>query len=174
MAVVAVLAVLLLAGCTAAPPTEVLSKDDPFKPYREIESPHHRVPVNPGSVLYRLVAQTDRATGTTAILVKVQHSYLGRHRNTYESARNARAEPLPFTVIARYGQCRVREDCPIDELYTVQVPEADLRAARDKGYAFKVFPRTGPEIVITVPPEMIASLTARLDAERKPAASQKS
>jgi hypothetical protein len=153
-------AAILLGACAPAPPTEVLSKNDPFKPYSEIESLHHRVPVDPGSLVFRLVAQTD---------VKVQHSYTGRHRNNYESARNAKAQALPFNVVARYGQCRVREDCPLDELYTVEIPEAELRGARTTGYPFKVFPRTGKEIVLTVPPEMIGSLLTQLDAAKAPA-----
>jgi hypothetical protein len=153
-------------ACAPAPPTEVLSKNDPFKPYSEIESLHHRVPVDPGWLVYRLVAQTDRGSGASTILVKVQHSYTSRHRNNYESARNAKAQALPFNVVARYGQCRLREDCPLDELYTVQIPEADLRAARTTGYPFKVFPRVGNEILITVPPEMIGSLFKQLDASR--------
>ena len=78
----AVCAVLLvLTGCTGRPANEVVAKDDPFRPFIELESGHQRTAVVPGQVIYRLIAQIDRQTAATTVLVKVQHSYLGKNRS---------------------------------------------------------------------------------------------
>jgi hypothetical protein len=163
----AILLVLCLGACVPTPPTTALTKDDPFRPYREIETGVFRYGNHPGVMAIKLVAQVDRKSGQTVTLLKVHHSYTGQHRHNYESARNAKAEPLKFTSVARYGNCQVRTNCPIDEMYMVDIPEADLKSAGPKGYPFKVFPRTGPDVVITVPPEMITSLFALLEADRR-------
>jgi hypothetical protein len=164
--VAVLLASLWLSACAASPPTTALTKDDPFRPYREIETDVFRTGTRPGTLAMKLVAQVDRKTAVTTTLLKVHHHYMGQHRNTYESARNAKAEPLKFISVARYGQCRTK-DCPIDEMYMVEIPEADLKSAVVSGYALKVFPRVGPDILITVPPEMIKSIMTLLDADRR-------
>jgi hypothetical protein len=156
-----------LGGCTGRAPETILASNDTFRPYRELESGVLRLSVTPGHMLIRLIAQIDRKTGTGTILVKVQHSYLGQHRNTYETARNAKAEPLKLTVVARYGNCHVRTDCPIDELYMIEIPEAELRAAGPLGYHYKVFPRVGRDILVAVPADMIKGLLTMLDADRR-------
>jgi hypothetical protein len=161
-----VLLCLGIGGCVPTPPTNAIAKDDPFRPYREVETEVFRYGAQPGVMALKLVAQIDRQTGTTVTLIKVHHAYQGKHRFNYESARNIRAEPLKFTSVARYGGCREKPSCPLDEMYTVEMPEADLRASAAKGYALKVFPRTGPDMIIMIPPEMIASLSALLDKER--------
>jgi hypothetical protein len=161
---------LLLAACSMKPPTEAAARDDQFRPYREVETAPFRFVVQPGNMTMRLVAQIDRQTGAVATLVKIHHTYIGQHRHSYETARNSRAEQLKFTVVARYGNCHVRTNCPLDELYIVDVPEADLRAAGKAGYLFKVFPRVGQDIIVTVPPEMITSLFALVDHDRSRAA----
>ncbi len=156
-----------IAACQTRPPDKVLAKDDSFRPYRELESGVLRLAVNPGQMQIRLIAQIDRKTGVSTTLVKVQHSYQGQHRSNYESARNANAEPLKFSVIARYGNCHVRKDCPMDELYSVELPEAELRQSGAQGYRFKVFPRVGHDILVSVPQDMIKSLLTLLDADRR-------
>jgi hypothetical protein len=153
-------------ACTPTPPTAALSRDDPFRPHREIETDVFRYPTNPGIIAMRLSAEIDRKSAQTTTLLKVHHSYTGRHRNNYESARNAKAELLKLTVVRRYGDCHAKPSCPIEEMYKVEIPEADLRAASATGYALKVFPHTGPDMLITIPREMIASLTALLDKDR--------
>lgn len=158
-----------LAACVASPPTTALTKDDPFRPYREIETEVFRTGTRPGTLAVKLVAQVDRKTAAATTLLKVHHHYSGVHRNNYESARNAKAEPLKFISVARYGQCRTKE-CPIDEMYMVEIPEADLKAAGSAGYTLKIFPRVGPDVLITVPPEMIKSILTLLDADRRTAA----
>jgi hypothetical protein len=156
-----------MAACQTRPPEDILAKDDSFRPYRELESGVLRIIVNPGHVLIRLIAQIDRKTGASITIAKVQHSYLGQHRSNYDTARNAKAEPLKFSVVARYGNCHVRKDCPLDELYIVEIPEAELRAAGAQGYPFKVFPRVGHDVLITVPQVMVKSLLTLLDADRR-------
>ncbi len=161
-----VVSAALLAACSMKPPTEAAARDDQFRPHREVETAPFRFPVQPGNMTMRLVAHIDRQTSAVTTLVKIHHNYLGQHRHNYETARNNRAEQLKLTVVARYGNCHVRTNCPLDELYIVDVPEHDLRAAAKSGYAFKVFPRVGQDIVVTVPPEMIASLSALVDQDR--------
>lgn len=156
-----------LGACAMTPPTDVGTRDDQFRPYREVETATYVVGVNPGSMQLRLAGQIDRQTSLVTTLVKVKHAYIGRHRNNYEIARNDRAEQLKLTVIARYGGCRNNDACPLDELYTVEVPEADLRAASRAGYRYKVFPRVGQDILVTVPPETIATFLALLDKEKR-------
>ncbi len=148
------------------PPTEALARDDPFKPYREVETSAYRFGITPGHMTLRLVAQIDRQTGAIAVLAKLHHHYLGQHRHNYESAHNNRAEALKLTVVARYGNCQTRTNCPLDELYTVALPETDLRAAHKSGYAFKVFPRVGTDVLVTVPIEMVTSLFVLVDQDR--------
>ncbi len=148
------------------PPTAAATRDDQFRPYREVETAAFRFPVQPGNITMRLVAQIDRASGAAAVLVKIHHHYLGQHRHTYETARNNRAEQLKLTVVARYGNCHVKTNCPLDELYIVEIAEADLRASHKTGYPFKVFPRVGTDILVLVPPEMIASLFGLVDLDR--------
>jgi hypothetical protein len=164
--VAVLLASFWLSACAATAPTTALTKDDPFRPYREIETDVFRIGTRPGTLAMKLVAQVDRKTAATTTLLKVHHHYMGQHRNTYESARNAKAEPLKFISVARYGQCRTK-DCPIDEMYMVEIPENDLKSAGTGGYALKVFPRVGPDVLITVPPEMIKSIMTLLEADRR-------
>jgi hypothetical protein len=161
-----VVATVGVAACTPAPPTAALTRDDPFRPHREIETDVFRYPTTPGTIAMRLSAEIDRKSGQTTTLLKVHHSYTGRHRNNYESARNAKAELLKLTVVRRYGDCHTKPSCPIEEMYKVEIPEAGLRAASATGYALKVFPHTGPDMLITIPREMIVSLTALLDKDR--------
>jgi hypothetical protein len=156
----------LMAACSMKPPTEAAVRDDQFRPYREVETAPFRFTVQPGNMTMRLVAQIDRQTGAVAALVKIHHNYLGQHRHNYETARNNRAEPLKLSVVARYGNCQVRTNCPLDELYSIEVGEGDLRAAGKAGFLFKVFPRVGQDILVTVPPEMIGSLFALVDQDR--------
>lgn len=156
-----------LAACTMAPPTDVGARDDQFRPYREVETAAYSPSIYPGAMQIRLAGHIDRQTSAVTTLVKVKHHYLGRHRHNYEIARNDRAEQLKFNVIARYGGCRNNDSCPLDELYSVELPEADLRAAGKKGYRYKVFPRVGPEILITLPPETIDAFLLLLDKEKR-------
>jgi hypothetical protein len=160
---------VLVSACAMQPPTNAVVRNDQFKPYREIETAPYRVGVQPGVITMRLGAQIDRQSGAVTTFVKIHHHYLGQHRHNYETARNSRAEALKLTVVARYGSCNVRTNCPLDELYGVEVPEADLRAARTTGYAFKVFPRVGPDVLVTVPAEMLTSMLGLLDTDRAPA-----
>ena len=157
---------LALAACAVTPPTEVGARDDPFRPYREVVTAAYAPSVFPGHMQIRLAGHIDRQTGAITTLFKVKHNYLGKHRHNYEIARNERAQDLKLTVIARYGGCRNNDNCPLDELYTIEVPEADLRTAGKKGYRYKVFPRVGPEILITLPPETIDAFLALLDKEK--------
>jgi hypothetical protein len=161
------LSLILLGGCGGRAAEDMQATDDPFRPYKEIEGGVHRFAVKPGQMAIRLVAQIDRKTGATKTLFKVHHHYVGQHRFNFESARNIRAELLTFSVVARYGNCSVRKDCPLDELYTVEVPEADLRQTGASGYPFKVFPRVGGDVLVLVPTEVIKNMLALLDLDRR-------
>ena len=156
-----------LSACAIGPPTDVAARDDQFRPYREVETATYMIPVHPGMMQLRLTAHIERTTGAVTTLIKVKHAYTGQHRHNYGIARNERAEQLKLNVVARYGNCRVRTECPLDELYTIEVPETELRAATTKGYRYQVFPQVGPDILVTVPAPTIAAFFALLDKETR-------
>jgi hypothetical protein len=84
----------------------------------------------------------------------------------YEPARNSRAEPLRVTAISSSGRCRSGSSCPYGEVFTVDIPEPELRQAAHTGYRLKLFARTGPEGLVSIPRSQIADLLARIDADR--------
>jgi len=166
------LAVLALAtGCTTTAEqiekqSQIRTIDDRFKPYREYASTEVASVNVLGVGAKNLVARVDRKTGAATMLLQFQIQYKDTHRRLYETARNDRAELLPLTSVQRQGQCRFGNECPYLELFTVQIPEADLRAAAAEGYRVKVFARNGPEILIGIPKMVISNLLAQVDADR--------
>ena len=60
--------------------------------------------------------------------------------------------------------------CTYTEVFTVEIPEAELRQASPEGYRFKVFARLGPGAEVIIPKVQIAALLARIDADRLPGA----
>jgi hypothetical protein len=51
-------------------------------------------------------------------------------------------------------------------VFTVDIPEAELRQAGPEGYQLKLFARNGPGAVLGIPKAQIAALLARIDADR--------
>jgi hypothetical protein len=170
-------AAIALAGCASteqkiAQASEIKAADDPFKPYREYSTGA----VTSGNMLGSggkiLMARVDRKTGAVTTLLHFQIVYNDGHVRQYETARNARAEQLPLRTLLRQGRCKLGGHCPYSDSFEVTLPEPDLRQAGADGYMIKVFARNGPEIMILVPKPMIASLLARVDADRTIAAAR--
>ena len=168
------LAALLVAGCAAqggAPqalaPTAG-TRDDAFLPYREMATSSFEAGQLPGDrVRGSLVARRDKSTAalTTHAILGVVYAQQASRR--YETARNARAEALPFRQLYHDGAgCRRQAGCAHAELFQVDIPEADLRraAAAGEGYPIKLFGRAGHTSLFPVPKELVAALLKEVDA----------
>ncbi len=145
--------------------------DDGFRPFREYSTG----PITSGNAVgigrKQLVGRVDRKTGAATFALQFEIAYNASNKRRYDSARNARAEPLPFHAVPRKAECDRRSGtCTYDELFVVTIPEADLRAAPAEGYQVKAFAKAGPDALISVPKPLIASLLARIDADRGGAA----
>lgn len=162
-------AALGLAAC-APVAGEALERDDPFQPFREYAAPRFKAGDFNTLVGVSLIARVDRASGAVAPLLKVEIAYRGRDRRSYETARNARAEALAVTSLARAGTCHGAQGCNFSEVFTVALSEPDLKAAAAPGYALKIYPKIGPEILVVVPTTAIADVLGRVDRDRRSAA----
>jgi hypothetical protein len=159
----ALLASALFAACaagTAAP--EIALRDDNFRPYREYTAGQQIVRAYPNTLATELVARVDRKSGAITTLISADFAYWGRHMRKYESARDARAEALPFEKISRHRSCE-HGDCLYHETFTVEIPQGELRRAPPAGYQLKIFARRGDEAVITVPHGDIERLLMAID-----------
>lgn len=163
----AALCVMSTAGCSApggGGPTIVGSvpvakgRDDPFAPYQEFSTAMLRGGAIPNVTTVRLIGRRDRKTGTVTTLARVAVFYEDDVRRYYDVARNARAETLQLSVITRDFPLCSRRPCRYSEEMMVEVPDAELAAARTTGYAFKLFSRVGRESLITIPKELVAAL----------------
>ena len=160
-----------IAGCSASPPapTAVASvREDTFLPYREISTASFDIPqALGGRIRGHLTARLAKSTGavtTHAVVGVVYAQKLGRR---YEQARNARAESLPFRLLAHDGNgCRKQTGCAHLELFQIDIPEADLRraAASGEGYPIKMFGRAGAATLFPFPPDLVRALVKNIDA----------
>lgn len=165
---------LALAGCVSAAqsisqPGQIKVTDDPYRPYREYTTGEIKAANAVGIGAKQLVGRIDRASGTLTTVLQFEIAYQAFARRHYEAARNARAETLVFNQVQKTARCRSGADCIYGELFIVTLPEAHLRAAGPDGYAVKVFARSGPDVLVALPKDMIDSLLARIDADRKKA-----
>ena len=147
--------------------TPIKVNDDRFRPFREYTTGEIRTGNGNGLGSQQLVGRIDRRTGALTTLLQVQIAYLGTHKRSYENARNNRAEPLRLNSVQRHAKCHPKNGCVYSETFLVIVPETELRQAPGAGYQVKAFARNGPEILISIPKEHIASLFARIDADRR-------
>lgn len=171
MSAFGVTAVLLLAaGCAAQslPPPAAANRNDAFLPYREMATVGFRArPPDGGEIHGHLGARRDKQSGkltTHAILGVVYAQKLSRR---YETARNARAETLPFRHLVHDGAgCRKQAGCAHIEMFQVDIPEADLRRAHaaGEGYPIKMFGRIGHTTLFPIPKELVAALIKEIDA----------
>lgn len=137
---------------------EAKARDDTFTPYQEYVSAAIRSVDLLNPLEYRLVGRRDRRTSVVTMHARLGVTYRANHRRLYEIARNDRAEALRISVILRKFPMCPKGPCEFYEEFWVDLPEADVRAAADRGYRFKIFARTGSENVIVVPKELIQSL----------------
>jgi len=146
----------------------IKANDDQFRPFREYTTGEIRTGNAIGLGSKQLVGRVDRQTGALTTLLQFQIAYTGDHRRSYENARNDRAEPLALNPVQRHSKCHPRNGCVYSEVFLVVIPEAELRQAPAAGYQVKAFARNGPDVLVTIPKELIASLFAKIDADRAP------
>lgn len=159
---------VILAGCSIAPPAaEIREKDDPFSPAKQMATGFVRVPSSAATVGLQLVAEVDRKSGEAKAVARVQLLYVDGRGRHYEVARNERAERLPLVTQAAKGRCGIGHQCPHEEIVAVTLPLADLRRVTGEGYRFKLFPKIGPEVLVTVPRELAANIVASVDRTAK-------
>lgn len=72
---------------------------------------------------------------------------------------------LPLVTQARKGQCAFGDQCPHEEIVAVTLPLADLRRVSAEGYRFKLFARIGPDVLVTIPRDLVANLVASIDGK---------
>lgn len=159
----------LLGGCSIPPPAaEIREKDDPFSPQKQMATGFVRVPSTAAVVGLQLVGDVDRGTGAAKATARLQLLYVDGHGRKYEVARNDRAEQLALVTQATKGRCSLGNKCPHEEIIAVSIPVAELRRGTAEGYRFKLFARIGPDVLVTVPKELVVNLLASIDG--KPAA----
>lgn len=148
--------------------SQIRTADDQFKPYREFISGEMRAANAAGLGNKALIARVDRKTGAVTTLLEFHIVYSDTHRRLYETARNNRAELLQLSSVQRQGQCKYASgnECPYSELFTVFLPDAQLRTAGPEGYPIKIFARNGPDLLIAIPKPLITSLLAKVDADK--------
>lgn len=172
VAVASIATSFLLIGCAAqsvAPPNAGV-RDDAFLPYREIVTQSFEAP-QPGGGRIRghLAARRDKATGALATHAALGIVYVQKTSRRYETARNSRADALPLRRLFHDGAgCRRQSGCAHAELYQVDIPEADLRAAlaSGAGYPVKLFARDGHATLFPISNELVAALFKEVDAAR--------
>jgi hypothetical protein len=147
--------------------SQIKISDDRFRPFREYTTGEIKTGNASGLASKQLVGRVDRRTGALTTLLQFQIAYLGNHKRSYESARNNRAEPLRLNSVQRNAKCHPRSGCVYSEMFLVIIPEAQLRQAPAAGYQIKAFARNGPDLLVTIPKELIAGLFAKMDADRR-------
>jgi hypothetical protein len=146
---------------------QIKVNDDRFRPFREYTTGEIRTGNASALARNQLIGRIDRKSGALTTLLQVEIAYLGTHKRAYENARNSRAEPLRLNSVQRHAKCHPRNGCVYSEVFLVIIPEIELRQAARAGYQVKAFARNGPDVLITIPKELIASLFAKIDADRR-------
>ncbi len=171
-ATVAVTAVCCALVATAAAAQQVAQsgqiqlRDDKFSPYREYTTGPIRAGTYPNALEVQLIGRIDRQSSVLTTFLSVQFAYVSDHKRGYEAARNSSAQPLGFTKVASNRRCQLNAACTHSEVFTVEIPEAQLRQAPPEGYQLKLFARNGPGAVVGIAKAQIAALLARIDADR--------
>jgi hypothetical protein len=145
---------------------QIQVRDDKFRPYREYTTGQVRAGAYPNLLAVELSGRIDRQSGALTTLLSVEFAYMSGHKRGYEAARNSRAQPLRFTKLSSTGRCQFGATCAYGEMFTVEIPEAELRQAAPEGYQLKVFARNGPGAVVGIAKSQIVALLARIDADR--------
>lgn len=173
--ITATLLALLLSACAApnldTPEARVtVTRDDEFLPYLAVGGKTVQFGTFPELRRVTVIARRDRKSGVLSTHARIMISYVQSLRRHYEVARNDRGERLPMTEISALGAGCRRPDCTHTEEYLIDIPEADVRAAQFKGYAFKVFERAGSDILFQIPPPLVQAIIEAADKLADPAA----
>lgn len=172
MAAVAV--VLSTAGCAPGIDSEqaraIRTVDDRFLPYSEIVGT--TVTQRNGGLfgserqLLQLLARRDRKTGTLTTHARIGILYEKQHRHHFDQARSQTTELLHMRELARTDAafCKSDQGCLHTVDVLIDIPEPQLRAAQQTGYAFRVYSRDGYHMTFPVPPQLITALFKAADA----------
>ena len=153
-------------GANSPAAQQVAAKADPFRPYDEVSTVTLKQAAATQIVTLRLLGRRDRTTKTVTTHAFVQIAYEAAGARRYESARNEKAQPLKFAVLSKaIPRCQAKAGCFFTEEYLVDIPETELRAARQAGYRFKIFARSTPELLIAVPAPIIVALAEGMDKQ---------
>lgn len=144
--------------------------DDKFLPYNEIAgaavAQNTGGVFNSGRVGMQLLARRDRKTGALTTHARVMIHYQKRQRYRFEQARAPTTELLPMRELWRSDAAFCKEDqgCPHTEDILIDIPEPQLRAAQQTGYAFRIYSRDGDHYQFNVPTPLIQALFKAADA----------
>ncbi len=173
-AMAAVVAALIL-GSSCAPGIDseearaTKSIDDRFLPYNEVASA--TITQSPGPLSserqwLQLLARRDRKTGALTTHARIGIAYSRQQRYHFDQVRAHTTELLPMRELARTDAafCKSDQSCPHTADLLVDIPEPQLRAATQGGYAFRIYSRDGYSITFPVPSQLITALFKAVDA----------
>lgn len=165
----AVVSALALAACSAgigldSPHAQaVRATDDPFLPYQEYVGAEMRRTEGSTIRSLRLVGRRDRKTGVLTTHAQIMLAYKSQTAHHFDQARSEKAELLAMRKLdGAGGSCQKAGGCPHNEAYIVDLPEADLRSARETGYKIKLFGRNGADAYFPIPAQLVDALYQKL------------
>ncbi len=171
-----------LAGCASLsgePPSAATSADTVSRaaeqggkflafigPRRQHAAPFLGVP---GTNFWALRSWLDMRSGERVHQLYVEDSYFGAERN-WAAARDAQGQKLKFIPISK-NEITCDNGCSYAEEFGADLPEGLLRAS-PKGLTVIFTAKSGAEMTVAVPGELIAKQLAAVDAARaaRPAA----
>ena len=118
----------------------------------------------PGTNFYLLRSWLDTRSGERLSQLYVEDSYVGAERH-YDSARDGDGQALKFVPISANEIACENGACSYAEEFGATLPDALLRA-HAQGLAVTFAAKSGPELTIAVPGDLIQKQLAAVDAGR--------
>jgi hypothetical protein len=117
----------------------------------------------PNTNFYALRSWLDSRSGKRLTQLYVEDSYLGPERN-WQAAHDAQGQALHFVSISK-NEIACHNGCSYAEEFAADLPEALLRAHK-AGLSVVFTAKSGAQMTIAVPGELIAKQLAAIDAAR--------
>lgn len=131
-------------------------------PQRQHDPPFLGVP---NTNFYALRSWLDTRSGQTTTQLYVEDSYSGAERD-YDAARDGQGrQQLRFIPISR-NEITCDNGCSYAEEFAAALPEAVLRAPHPQGLTVAFTAKSGPDLTIAVPGELVGEQLAALDRAR--------
>ena len=118
----------------------------------------------PGTNFYALRSWIDRSSGETVTQLYVSDSYAGPPRD-WNAARDAQGRPLRFIPIS-HNEITCQPSCSYVEEFAAAIPEAELRNAVGSGLTVTFTARSGAQMTIAVPGDLVKAQVTGLDRVR--------